>query len=117
MGRRVKQRLTMREKKLQRDAEKAKLAPMPENYFETDMTIVPTPPAPAEPGSLLYEQQKEEEANKALQKPIGPHDSTQTIVDKCRFQDSVKYEYSPVDNEMLEHLLPSRRRSRRRRRA
>ncbi len=106
MGRRVKQRLTQREQKALRDKEKEKLAPMPDNYVEIDMTdrVEQEDGFEREPegqdleplGSREYERQKAEEANRALQKPISPGDSTETIVAKCRFQDDVRHKYTPT---------------------
>jgi len=59
----------------------------------------------------LEEEERREKELAELRKPIKLTDSAGLVAQKCYFQDSVKYEFVPPDQDFIDHLLPSRRRS------
>ncbi len=63
-----------------------------------------------EEGISAEEKEHRERLLVELKRPIGPGDSVALVIQKCNFQDSVKYEYASIERFTIEHLLPSRRR-------
>ncbi len=136
MGRRVKQRLTMRELKRKRKEEereqrieqkeqevrleKQETHRLPPGiYAINDMTRGKLgwgedrkPFVGEVPGMSEYEKQQAEQRRQDLRKPITMSDDIPTVVEKCRFQDFIRHEHDAPDpyEFHLEHLLPSRRR-------
>ncbi len=77
--------------------------------------------APPEGGPLWglaagseFDRQQAEQRSADLRRPIHVNDSIPIVIAKIRLQDEIKHEFDPPEPyEMIDHLLPSRRRRRR----